>query len=58
MEEVDGLFAEDACAEDCGMEDGGCWRKAAKKLERKGRWGDIVVGWLMVRDLGDVPPRW
>lgn len=39
------------------MEEGGCWRKAAKKLERNGRWGDIVVDGMMVRDLGDVPPR-
>lgn len=32
----------------CGAEDdwsdgGGCWRKAAKKLERKGRWGDMLA---------------
>ena len=42
MDEVGCLFAEDVCAEDCGIEGGGCWRKAAKKLERKGRWGDMV----------------
>lgn len=45
MDEVGCLFADEPCAEDCGIEGGGCWRKAAKKLERKGRWGDIVVDW-------------
>lgn len=43
--EVGCLFADEACVEDCGIEDGGCWRKAAKKLERKGRWGDMMVSW-------------
>lgn len=45
MDEVGCLFADEPCAEDCGIEGGGCWRKAAKKLERKGRWGDIMAGW-------------
>lgn len=45
VDEADCLFAEDAWAEDCGIEDGGCWRNAAKKLERKGRWGDMVGWW-------------
>lgn len=59
MDEVGCLFADEPCAEDCGIEGGGCWRKAAKKLDRKGRWGDIVVvGWTQVWDLGDVSPRW
>lgn len=44
VDDVGCLFAEEVCAEDCGIEEGGCWRKAAKKLERKGRWGDMV-GW-------------
>lgn len=43
VDEVGCLFAEEVW-EDCGIEGGGCWRKAAKKLERKGRWGDMV-GW-------------
>lgn len=30
-------------AEDDGSDEGGCWRKAAKKLDRKGRWGDILA---------------
>lgn len=56
VDEVGCLFADEAWAEDCGIEDGGCWRKAAKKLERKGRWGDMASGWRL-RDLGDGPPR-
>lgn len=44
MDEVGCLFADDACGDDCDIEGGGCWRKAAKKLDRKGRWGDMVLG--------------
>lgn len=51
--------AEDEDDDDaCGSCEGGCWRKAAKKLERKGRWGDMACDEVLEPLLRGPCPWW